>query len=80
MSAGKIVLTVVFLVLCIALVIMILIQKGKSAGLTGSIGGSGADTFWGQNKNRSFEGKIDRATKIAVGAFLVVALLLNVVK
>lgn len=80
MSAGKMVLTVLFVVLCIALVIMILIQKGKSAGLTGSIGGGGADTFWGQNKNRSFEGKIDFATKVVSGAFLVLALLLNVVK
>ncbi|MCI8513252.1 MAG: preprotein translocase subunit SecG [Lachnospiraceae bacterium] len=80
MSAGKIVLTVLFVVLCIALVIMVLIQKGKSAGLTGSIAGGGADTFWGQNKSRSFEGKIDFATKAAAGAFLVLALLLNVVK
>jgi preprotein translocase subunit SecG len=80
MSALKIVLTVLFILLCIALVIMVLVQKGKSAGLTGSIGGSGADTFWGQNKSRSFEGKIDLATKIACAAFIILALLLNVVK
>lgn len=80
MSAGKIVLTVLFVILCIALVIMILIQKGKSAGLTGSIGGGGADTYWGQNKNRSFEGKIDFVTRVTAGAFLLVALLLNVIK
>ena len=80
MSGIKIALTVVFVVLCFALVILVLVQKGKSAGLTGSIGGSGADTFWGQNKSRSMEGKLDLATKIGCAAFIVLALLLNIVK
>ena len=80
MSALKIALVVVFFLLCIALVIMVMVQKGKSAGLTGSVAGGSADTFWGQNKSRSAEGKLDMATKIAGVAFIVMALLLNIVQ
>ncbi len=80
MSALKIALVCVFMILCVALVIMIMVQKGKSAGLTGSVAGGAAETFWGQNKARSAEGKLDMATKITAVAFVVMALLLNIVK
>lgn len=80
MSALKIALVVLFVLLCIAMVILIMVQKGKSAGLTGSVAGGSSDTFWGQNKARSAEGKLDMATKIAGAAFIVMALLLNIVK
>ena len=49
-------------------------QEGKSAGL-GTIGGMG-DTYWEKNKARSREGKLEKATKIAVTAFFVLAFLL----
>ena len=52
----------------------VLLQEGKSAGL-GTIGGM-ADTYWEKNKSRSREGKIEKATKIAVTIFFVLAFLL----
>ena len=70
------ILCVLLALISVAVVVVILMQKGKQAGLTGAIGGSGADSFWGQNRGRSKEGRLDMITKILVGAFIVVALLI----
>lgn len=50
----KIILTIVFVLICIALTVIVLLQEGKSQGL-GAIGGM-ADSYWGKNKGRSMEG------------------------
>ena len=63
MAVLKTVLTVVFIIICIALTVIILLQEGKSAGL-GAISGA-ADTYWGKNKGRSMEGNLEKFTKIA---------------
>ncbi len=44
--------TVIYVLLCIALIVVVLMQEGKSAGLSGAINGV-ADTYWGKNKGRS---------------------------
>ena len=69
------VLTIVFVLNCIALAGIILLQEGKSAGL-GSISGA-ADTFWSQNKSRSMEGALVKSTKFLAVSFLLLALALN---
>ena len=76
MGALKIALTVVFIVVSVAVVGIVLIQDGESGGLTGSISGGG-ETFWSKNKDRSAEGKIEKATKYLVIAFMVLSLVLN---
>ena len=58
------ILTVLFVIICIFLSAVILLQEGKSAGLSGSIGGI-ADSYWGKNKSRSMEGKLEKLTKYA---------------
>ena len=73
------ILTVLLVLISIALVVVILSQKGKKAGLLGgAFGGNSTDTFWSQNKGRSKEGRLDLITRILVAAFLVVALLIGV--
>ena len=57
MTALKIVLTIIFVIICIALSVIILMQEGKSSGL-GSVAGM-ADTYWGKNKGRSREAQWD---------------------
>lgn len=71
----KIILTVVFVLICIALTIIVLLQEGKSSGL-GSISGM-ADSYWGKNKGRSMEGTLEKFTKAAAVLFMVLALVLN---
>ncbi len=73
----KTVLIVVFVLICIALSVIVLLQEGKSAGL-GSISGM-ADSYWGKNKGRSIEGNLEKFTKFAAAALLIVALILNII-
>lgn len=72
----KMILSVIFVLICVALSVIVLLQEGKSAGL-GSIGGM-AETYWGKNKGRSMEGNLEKFTKFAAVAFLLLALVLNV--
>lgn len=76
MSVLKIILTVLFVIVCLALAVIILLQEGKQTGL-GAISGV-ADTYWGKNKGRSMEGKLEKGTKFLVIAFFVFAILLNI--
>ena len=71
------VLTVVFMIVCLIITVVILLQEGKQAGLTGAISGA-ADTYWGKNKGRSMEGKLVLFTKILGVAFFVLAAILNI--
>lgn len=70
------VLTAVFILICFAITVVILLQEGKQAGLTGAISGA-AESYWGKNKGRSMEGKLEKATKIMVVLFFVLAIILN---
>ena len=72
----KIILTIVFVLICIALTVIVLLQEGKSQGL-GAIGGM-ADSYWGKNKGRSMEGTLEKFTKFAAIAVLLLALVLNI--
>ena len=76
MAALKVVLAILFILVSIAVIGIVLIQEGESGGLTGSISGGG-ETFWSKNKDRSAEGKLEKATKYLVIAFMVLALVLN---
>lgn len=75
MEVLRIILTVFFILICIALVVLVLMQEGKSAGL-GSISGA-AETYWGRNKGRSMEGRLVKITKVLAVLFMVLAAILN---
>lgn len=67
-----------FIVMCIALTVLVLMQEGKDAGL-GAIAG-GAETYWGKNKGRSMEGLLVKITKWLAIGFMVVAVILNITR
>jgi preprotein translocase subunit SecG len=71
----RMVLTIIFVIVCIGITVLVLMQEGKQQGL-GTIAGM-ADTYWGKNKGRSMEGNLVRATKILGFLFFVLALVLN---
>ena len=68
--------TVVFIAICIALVILVMLQESKSSGLTGTVVGM-ADSYWGKNKGRSMEGKLVKWTTILAVVFFVLTVVLN---
>ena len=74
MGVIRAILMVLFVLVCIALTVVVLMQEGKSNGLGATAGGN---SFWEQNKSRSAEGKIVLATKILAITFIVLALVLN---
>ncbi len=70
---------VILQVLCGLFVIgIVLFQSGKSAGLSGAIGGV-ADSFMAKNKSRSFDAKLARATKWVGAVFIALTLVLNMI-
>lgn len=75
MGALRIVLTVIFIIVCVSLVVLVLMQEGKSAGL-GTISGA-AETYWGKNKGRSMEGLLVKITKFLAVGFIVLAAVLD---
>lgn len=77
MEILRIVLSVIFILVSIALTVVVLLQEGKSAGLSGSISGI-AETYWGKNKGRSVEGKLERGTTFLAIGFMVLAIILNI--
>ena len=76
MDVLKTIITILFVIDCIALSVLVHLQEGKSEGL-GSLGGSTSDSFWGQNKGRSMEGTLVKVTKYLAILFMVLALVLN---
>lgn len=66
-------------VLCgLSIILIVLFQSGKSAGLSGAIGGV-ADSFLAKNKAKTLDAKLARATKWVGAVFLVLTLLLLII-
>ena len=75
MAVLRIIIQVIFILVCVALAAIVLMQEGKSAGL-GAISGA-AETYWGKNKGRSMEGKLVKFTKFLAIAFILLTVILN---
>lgn len=69
----EIVLGIVLIITSLALVAIVLLQEGRSAGLSGAIAG-GAETFLGKSKSKTVEQKLVKITKIAAIVFFVLSL------
>lgn len=77
MGIIKGILTVIFVLNCIALTIVVLMQEGKQQGL-GALAGA-AESYWGKNKGRSMEGGLAKATTFMAVLFFVLAAILNMI-
>ena len=73
------VLTVLFIIVCVALCVIILAQKGRDSGIGGLTGSSSSgDTYWSKNKGRSREGMMILLTRIFAVSAIVLAAVLNI--
>lgn len=75
MEILRIILSVIFVIDCIALTIVVMFQESKGQGL-GALAGA-AESYWGKNKGRSMEGGLTKATTIMGILFFVLAAVLN---
>ena len=75
MAVLRTIVTIIYILLCIVLTIIVLMQEGKSAGL-GAISGA-AESYWGKNKSRSMEGALEKSTKFMAAGFIILSVVLN---
>ena len=71
--------TVIQVLLSLALVAIVMLQSGKSAGLSGAISGA-ADTFLSKNKAKTIDAKLAKATKWVAILWVVLTLVLCVIQ
>ena len=74
----EIVLGIVLIITSIALIAIVLLQEGRSAGLSGAIAG-GAETFLGKNKSKTIENKLASITKILAIVFFALSLIATLI-
>ena len=77
MDTLKLIITILQLICGLAIILAVLFQSGKSAGLSGAIGGV-ADTFMAKGKAKTFDAKLAKATKWIGAVFILLTLLLNI--
>lgn len=75
METLKLILTILYVLVCIALVVVVLMQESKGEGLSGAINGT-QTSYWGKNKGRSAEGILFKLTVILSTCFIVISLVL----
>jgi preprotein translocase subunit SecG len=75
----KLFLMLVQFLVCIILIASVLLQPGKSAGLSGSIAG-GAEQLFGKKKSKGFEAMLAKVSTVSAIAFMVLSVALVLVK
>ena len=78
MSAVELIFTILQLICGLIVILVVLFQSGKSAGLSGSIGGV-AYSFLAQGKAKTMDAKLARATKWVGAIFIILTLVLNII-
>lgn len=75
MTTAQIVLSIIYFIVALGLIAIVMLQSGKSAGLSGAISG-GADTFLSKNKAKSADARLAKMTKWVAIVFLVLTLII----
>ena len=70
------VLSIIQVLCCIAIIAVVMLQSGKSAGLPGAISG-GAETFMTSGQAKALDTKLSKATPWLSLVFVVLTLVLN---
>lgn len=83
MEIFKIILTIVYVIVCLLLILLTLLQKKGEEGLSGAIVGSavssGSGNFYEKNKGRTKEGSLKKWTVIMGIAFGILTIALGIV-
>lgn len=75
MGVLTIIMNIIYIVICLAIIVIVLLQAGRSAGISGAIAG-GAETFFGKNKGRAYEAILSKYTGWIAVLFLIVSIVL----
>ena len=75
MTAVQIILSIVYFIVSLGLIAIVMLQSGKSAGLSGAIGGA-AETFLSKNQAKSADARLAKMTKWVAIGFMVLTLII----
>ncbi len=75
----KMAFTIIHIVVAVCLTVVVLMQNGKDAGLSGTIAGGSSDSFFGKNKGRTLNGILEKWTAILAVLFIILSVVLAVV-
>ena len=78
MSVFKVILTILEVIASVAMIVVVLLQSGKQAGLSGAIAGN-SDSYLSKTKNGSLDKMLASATKWIALAWVLLTLLLSLV-
>jgi preprotein translocase subunit SecG len=78
MEIAKYIVLIVYVIVCIALIILATIQNKEKSGASGTITGSSTNNFYEQNKGRTKEGKLKKWTIILGILFVLLAVALGI--
>lgn len=79
MSTLITVISIVHIIISLFLIVVVLLQSGKTAGLSGSIAG-GAESFFGKNKGRTIDGILSKWTSVVAVLFIITSVALTMLK
>ena len=72
MGTLQLILCIVLLVLAVFLVVVVLMQSGKTDKLSGTITGASSDSFYGKSKGRTADAILSKLTAIAAVLFALI--------
>ena len=75
----KTALTIVYLLICVAIVVIVMFQDSKSEGLGAALAGgsAGKSSYWSKNKGRSKEGMLNKLTIVLAFLFIALSIVLS---
>ena len=76
MTTPELVCSIIYFIVALALIAIVMLQSGKSAGLSGAIGGGNNETFLSKNKAKSADARLARMTKWVAVVFMVLTLVI----
>ncbi|MBP3600059.1 MAG: preprotein translocase subunit SecG [Clostridia bacterium] len=77
-NAVEIILGILVILVSLIIIVAVLLQPGRRAGISGAISG-GADTFLSKNKARTFDAFLSRWTKYVAIIFFILAIVANII-
>lgn len=77
-SFARIMVNVLHILFAVSIIVIVLLQSGKTAGLSGAIAG-GAETFFGKHKGRTIDAMLSKYTSFAAISFLITSIVLYLV-
>lgn len=79
MEIVKYIIIAIYVVVCLALIVLVMKQSKDDNGASGTIVGASSNNFYEKNKGKTVEGKMKRATIILMVVFAILTIALGII-